>query len=142
MVAQWPARDDAPADELFRALAGVTAAPELDVENDPDQIAGIHSTSGTTAMPKSLISTHRAYWLNGQNSIDFIGLGPDDRTLEYRSFGWNSPQILSLMPLLQLGLTLFMARRFSRRRFFGWIKDNAITFSVGVPTVINMLIKS
>lgn len=140
MVARWPAPDDAPADELFAALAGVTAAPELDVENDPDQIAGIHSTSGTTAMPKSLLSTHRAYWLNGQNTIDFIGLTADDRTLEYRSFGWNSPQILSLMPLLQLGLTLYMARRFSRRRFFGWIGDNSITFSVGVPTVINMLL--
>ena len=33
-------------------------------------------------MPTSLISTHRAYWLNGQNSIDFIGLGNDDRTQE------------------------------------------------------------
>jgi len=140
MVAAWPARDGTPADELFTALAGVTAAPELDVENDADQIAGIHSTSGTTATPKSLISTHWAYWLNGLNSIDFIGLTADDRTLEYRSFGWNSPQILSLMPMLQLGLTMYMARRFSRSRFFGWIEDNAITFSVGVPTVVNMLL--
>ena len=140
MVGRWPAPEGAPADELFAALAGIAAAPELDVENDIEQMAGIHSTSGTTATPKSLISTHRAYWLNGQNSIDFIGLGADDRTLEYRSFGWNSTQILSYMPMLQLGLTLYMARRFSRRRFFDWIGDNAITFAVGVPTVVNMLL--
>ncbi len=140
MVARWPAGDDASADELFRALAGIAAAPELDIENDPEQIAAIHSTSGTTATPKSLISTHRAFWLNGQNSIDFIGLTADDRTLDYRSFSWNSPQILSLMPMLELGLSLHMARRFSRSRFFDWIKGHGITFAAGVPTVVNMLL--
>ena len=140
MVGRWPAAGDAPAGELFAALAGVPARPDLDVDNEPDQIAGIHSTSGTTATPKSLISTHRAYWLNGQSSIDFIGLTAEDRTLDYRSFGWNSPQILSLMPMLELGLTLHMARRFSRSRFIDWIKDHRITFAAGVPTVINMLL--
>ena len=140
MVAGWPAQGGAPGDELFAALAGISATPELDAENEADDLAAIHSTSGTTATPKSILSKHWAFWLNGFSSIDFIGLTADDKTLDYRSFGWNSPQILSLMPMLELGLTLHMARRFSRSRFFSWIKDHDITFAAGVPTVINMLL--
>ena len=32
----------------------------------------------------------------------FLGLTADDRTLEYRSFGWNSPQIVTLMPFVTM----------------------------------------
>ena len=64
----------------------------------------------------------------------------EDRLLEYRTFSWLSPQILALMPFLQTGLTLHMARRFSHGRFFDWIEDNRITVAIGVPTVINMLL--
>ena len=60
--------------------------------------------------------------------------------LEYRSFGWNSAQVLSLMPFLQKGLTLHIARRFSHSRLFEWIARYGITFAAGVPTVINMLL--
>lgn len=139
-VAHWPVAANAPAGELFTQLSRHDAEPELAVENGPDDLACIHTTSGTTSTPRSILSTHIAYWFNGLNSIDFIGLTSEDRTLDYRSFGWNSPQILSLMPMLELGLTLHMARRFSRSRFFDWIRENGITFAAGVPTVVNMLL--
>ena len=64
----------------------------------------------------------------------------DDRTLEYRSFGWNSAQVLSLMPFLEKGLTMHIAKRFSNSRFFDWIREYGITFAAGVPTVLNMLL--
>ena len=73
-----------------------------------------------------------AYWLNGLNTIDFLGLMADDRTLEYRSFGWNSAQVLSLMPWIVTGLSMFIAQRFSRSRFFDWIKTHELTFAAGV----------
>ena len=97
-------------------------------------------TSGTTAKPKIVIYDHAAYWLNGLDTLEFLGLTEDDRTLEYRSFGWNSAQVLSLLPFLQKGLTMHIAKRFSHSRFFDWIRDNGITFSAGVPTVLNMLL--
>ena len=76
----------------------------------------------------------------GFRTLDFLGLTEDDRTLEYRSFGWNSAQVLSLMPFLENGLTMHIAKRFSHSRFFEWIKKHGITFSAGVPTVLNMLL--
>ncbi len=129
-------------DPFFSKIASCPdgAGQNIPSENNPEDLACIFCTSGTSAKPKSVVYNHISYWLSGLSSIDMVGLTEDDRTLEYRSFGWNSAQILSFMPWLQLGLTMHIAKRFSRSRFFGWIRDHQITYSVGVPTVVNMLL--
>src|SRR5205085_7622273 len=108
--------------------------------NEAADIAAIFCTSGTTSRPKLVVYDHCAYWLVGLSSVDAVGLKADDRTLEYRSFGWNSAQVLSLMPFLQKGLTLHIARRFSHSRFFDWVRRHEITFAAGIPAVLNMLL--
>ena len=126
-------------DELFVALPHGDAAQLLE-RNEAADTACIFCTSGTTARPKIVIYNHAAYWMNGLDTLEFLGLTEDDRTLEYRSFGWNSAQVLSLLPFLQKGLTMHIARRFSHSRFFEWIQKYGITFSAGVPTVLNILL--
>jgi acyl-coenzyme A synthetase/AMP-(fatty) acid ligase len=126
-------------DEFFVALSRADAA-QLPERNHADDTACIFCTSGTTAKPKIVIYDHAAYWLNGLDTLEFLGLTENDRTLEYRSFGWNSAQVLSLLPFLQKGLTLHIAKRFSHSRFFEWVQQYGITFSAGVPTVLNMLL--
>jgi acyl-coenzyme A synthetase/AMP-(fatty) acid ligase len=128
-----------PQDELFVALPRGDAA-SLPERNNADDMACIFCTSGTTARPKIVIYNHAAYWMNGLDTLEFLGLTEHDRTLEYRSFGWNSAQVLTLMPFLQKGLTMHMAKRFSHSRFFEWIQKHGITFSAGVPTVLNILL--
>ncbi len=128
-----------PQDELFSDLPKGDAAA-LPERNNADDMACIFCTSGTTARPKIVIYNHAAYWMNGLDTLEFLGLTEDDRTLEYRSFGWNSAQVLTLMPFLQKGLTVHMAKRFSHSRFFEWVQQHGITFSAGVPTVLNMLL--
>lgn len=130
------------AQELFAILETLPegAGGTIESENGPEDLSCIFCTSGTTSKPKSVVYNHMSYWLSGLSTLDMLGLDENDKTLEYRSFGWNSAQILSLMPWLQTGLTMHMAKRFSRSRFFGWIRDNNITFSAGVPTVVNMLL--
>jgi acyl-CoA synthetase (AMP-forming)/AMP-acid ligase II len=129
-----------PQDAFFGSLPVGTATEDLPERNNPEDIACIFCTSGTTARPKIVVYDHAAYWLNGLSTLEFLGLSENDRTLEYRSFGWNSAQVLSLMPFLQIGPTMHIARRFSHSRFFEWIKTYGITFSAGVPTVLNMLL--
>ena len=126
--------------EYFRSAMGMQAPDGTDEKNAPEDVAGLVCTSGTTDRPKIVVYDQGCYWLQGLDSIDMLGLTENDRTLEYRSFGWNSAQILSLLPFLQLGPTLHIARRFSNSRFFDWIRDNQITFAAGVPTVLNMLL--
>ncbi len=131
---------DADGGEFFAQLAACPAEPEVESRNAAHDMSCIFCTSGTTAKPKCVIYDHMAYWLCGLNTIDMLGLTADDRTLEYRSFGWNSAQVLSLMPWIETGLTMFIARRFSHSRFFDWIKTHRITFAAGIPTVVNMLL--
>src|SRR3984893_7833260 len=126
-------------DEVFARLARADAA-DLPERNAPEDIACIFCTSGTTSRPKIVVYDHCAYWLNGLSTLEFLGLTEDDRTLEYRSFGWNSAPVLSLMPFLEKGLTMHIAKRFSHSRFFEWIRQYGITFAAGVPTVLNMLL--
>jgi acyl-coenzyme A synthetase/AMP-(fatty) acid ligase len=127
-------------DDLFRTMARGVDPATLPERNAAADIAGIFCTSGTTARPKIVVYDHCAYWLNGLSTLECLGLTAQDRTLEYRSFGWNSAQVLSLMPFLQQGLTMHIARRFSHSRFFEWIKRHDITFAAGVPTVLNILL--
>ncbi len=118
-----------------------------DVDNtDLPEYVGFHEqaaiccTSGSTGNPKLVVYDHAAYWLNGLAAIDFLALSSADRCLEYRSFSWYSAQILSLMPMLQTGLTLCLARQFSGRHFASWVERYSVTVSVGVPAVINILL--
>jgi acyl-coenzyme A synthetase/AMP-(fatty) acid ligase len=136
----WSASDTKdPQDELFAGLPHGDAAT-LPERNNADDTACTFCTSGTTARPKIVIYNHAAYWMNGLDTLEFLGLTENDRTLEYRSFGWNSAQVLTLLPFLQKGLTVHMAKRFSHSRFFEWVQKYGITFSAGVPTVLNMLL--
>jgi acyl-coenzyme A synthetase/AMP-(fatty) acid ligase len=133
-------KGDAGSDEVFRQVMATDPAPEVGSENGPDDVSCIFCTSGTTSRPKCVVYNYMAYWLNGLNTIDFLGLTAEDRTLEYRSFGWNSAQVLSLGPWIVTGLSMYIAKRFSRSRFFDWIRKHEITFAAGVPTVVNMLL--
>jgi acyl-coenzyme A synthetase/AMP-(fatty) acid ligase len=128
------------ADSLFPMVASNDPAAAPDIAATGEDLSAIFCTSGTTARPKLIVHKHTGLWRSGLSTIDFLGLTEHDKTLEYRSFGWNSAQILTLLPWLQTGLTLHIAKRFSHSKFFDWIKAHRITFSAGVPTVVNMLL--
>ena len=127
------------ADGIF-ASTSVDGLPPPGEEYGPSDEGCIFATSGTTDKPKCVVWDHLGLWLCGLSTIDFTGLGPDDRLLEYRTFSWLSPQIVTFMPFVSLGLSVYMASGFSRSRFFDWVRDHRITVAAGVPTVINMLL--
>ncbi len=126
--------------EYFSALKRGTNPRALPDRNEPEDWAAMVCTSGTTDRPKIVVYDHCSYWLMGLSTQECFQLDQNDRTLEYRSFGWNSAQVVSLLPFLQIGPTMHIAKRFSASRFLEWIRNYGITFSAGVPTVINILL--
>ncbi len=125
----------APADRAPHRLAALRGAgPQA------GDVAAACCTSGSTGRMKIVLHDHASYALNGRASAHLLDLREHDHLLDYRSFSWYSPQILSLMPFLQLGLTLHLARQFSASRFPEWIARHGITVAAGVPTVLNILL--
>src|SRR5262245_49292301 len=135
---RWNAANP-PADDLFARLRSVSDAPVLTRPARSDWSC-INYTSGTTDAPKGAIWTHEAYYAMCESPVDRLELGESDTILDYRHFSWSSPQILSVGPTMQTGATLVLARKFSQARLVDWLRDHRVTVSVGIPTVINMLL--
>jgi len=128
-----------PADDLFARLRGASDA-SIAARPARTDWSLINYTSGTTDAPKGAIWTHEAYYAMCESPVDRLELGESDTILDYRHFSWSSPQILSVGPTMQTGAALVLARKFSQARFFDWLRDHRVTVSVGIPTVINMLL--
>ncbi|MDP6427919.1 MAG: class I adenylate-forming enzyme family protein [Rhodospirillales bacterium] len=125
---------------FFAGLKGLPDDQALRPVNGDDDIASIFYTSGTTSKPKGIVCNFRDLCQNVEGTAAVFGIGEADRILDYRSFNWMSAQVLSGLSPLAGGATLLLARKFSRGRFFGWIRDHQATIAAGNPTVINMLI--
>ena len=106
----------------------------------PDDIAVIFYTSGTEAKPKGVMQAHSAVWPNYDATADCVELTGDDRVLDSRSYTWLSSQNMSLGGPLARGATVYMAKKFSRSRYFDWVRKYEITMGVAVPTILNMFL--
>lgn len=117
-------------------------APDEDIDEvcQPGDIAVIFYTSGTEAKPKGVLQTHNAVWHNFDATADCVELTENDRVLDCRSYTWLSAQNMSLGGPLARGATVYMAKHFSRSRYFDWVKRHRITMGVSVPTILNMFL--
>ena len=129
--------DDA---DFFAMLQGLPETPAGEPVCAEDDFSLIVHTSGTTDKPKGVIMTYASFFYSSEATADMIGVTSEDRILEYRPFSWGSAQSLALGAPIYTGATVVMARKFSRSRFFDWLRDYRVTIAVGVPAAINMLL--
>jgi acyl-coenzyme A synthetase/AMP-(fatty) acid ligase len=127
---------------LFETLGGFENGDDAPVaDHGPDDLCVLSFTSGTSAAPKGVMHRFGNYFWIADQTIDMWKLTDADCMLEFRSLSWASSHMLCLNPALRVGATVLLAARFSRSRFFGWLRDHAPTMVIGVPTVINMLLE-
>ena len=125
---------------FFGALERYPDTDDVDEVCGPDDIAVIFYTSGTEAKPKGVLQAHAAIWPNYDATADAVALGADDRVLDSRSYTWLSSQNMSLGGPLARGATVYMAKKFSRSRYFDWVRKYRINMGVAVPTILNMFL--
>ena len=84
------------------APAAAAAAPATECDRDyvESDDATISAPAATPDKPKLFLFDKLAPCSFGLGPIAQVGLTKNDRTLEYRSFGWTSAQAASLMPWL------------------------------------------
>lgn len=113
----------------------------LTAECQPDDIATIYYTSGTTGMPKGCMIDH-VYWMR---VIDVaLRLGPlneSDRTLCCMQFYYLDPALL-LLCNLHTGGSLVVMRRFSVSRFWKVVHDHGVTDMVTIASMPVLLLKA
>jgi acyl-coenzyme A synthetase/AMP-(fatty) acid ligase len=114
--------------------AGLTACDAGTSDN-----ACIFFTSGTSARPKGVVVDFKQLLDNVVPTAQALAMTQEDRLLDFRSYNWASAQILSALAPLAVGASVVMAGKFSRSRFFAWIREHRATITAGNPTTLNML---
>lgn len=123
---------------FFGAIEGYSDQDDIAEVCAPDDIAVIFYTSGTEAKPKGVMQAHSAVWPNYDATADCVELTEHDRVVDCRSYTWLSSQNMSLGGPLARGATVYMAKKFSRNRYFDWVRKYQANIGVAVPTILNM----
>ncbi|MDI3337302.1 class I adenylate-forming enzyme family protein [Defluviimonas aestuarii] len=59
------------------------------VMGDPDRLAYVVFTSGTSGSPRAVAHAHRAVWARGMMAEGWTGIGPDDRLMHAGALNWT-----------------------------------------------------
>jgi fatty-acyl-CoA synthase len=110
------------------------AVPEVEVDPETDVFTILY-TSGTMGKPKGVVLTHANLLTAAANTVDAIGLGPDDVvfgvTTIFHVFGLG-PGILGTATA---GATLVLQDQFMPAEALQLIERHRVTVHYGVPTV-------
>jgi len=110
---------------------------------DPETVALLHFTSGTTGTPKGAVHVHEAvvmHHLTGRLALD---LHPDDVFWCTADPGWVTGTSYGIIAPLTNGVTSIVDEAdFDVERWYGILRDHRVTVWYTAPTAIRMLMKA
>lgn len=125
----------------FRARVAA-AQPAATVATTEQSPAFMHFTSGTTGIPKGAVHAHGAvvsHLLTGQQVFKLV---PDDVYWCTADPGWITNTVYGLIVPLVNGCTALVDEaEFDPRRWYGVLKDEAVTVWYTTPTNIRMMMR-
>jgi len=107
---------------------------------DPESIACLLYTSGTTGKPKGVMIPHRQLFANGYNTAINWGLREDDIAPIFTPLYHAGGVAVFLIPLFLLGGTIVLHRGFDVAEVWETIERERCTIVLGVPTIWKMLL--
>jgi acetyl-CoA synthetase len=121
-----------------------TASEEFTIPaTDPQDLALLHFTSGTTGTPKGAMHVHEAVVAHHETARLALDFHPDDRFWCTADPGWVTGTSYGIIAPLTHGLTMIVDEAdFDAERWYGIIKDEGVTVWYTAPTAIRMLMKA
>jgi len=135
--------DDEPV-EGCRNLSGLLAAadPMQTVSMDPEEMALLHFTSGTTGKPKGAVHVHAAVLAHKLTGRWVFDLHPGDIYWCTADPGWVTGTSYGILAPLALGATLIIDEaEFNGLRWYQLLQDHRVQVWYTAPTAIRMLMK-
>jgi acetyl-CoA synthetase len=109
---------------------------------DPEDMALLHFTSGTTGKPKGAIHVHEAvvaHHITGKLALD---LHPDDLFWCTADPGWVTGTSYGIISPLTIGATMIVDEaEFDAERWYRTLQDQTVTVWYTAPTAIRMLMR-
>jgi acyl-CoA synthetase (AMP-forming)/AMP-acid ligase II/thioesterase domain-containing protein len=126
---------DATAPAGIFEIDGVSTDAPFEGRPDPDAVALLLHTSGTTARPKLVPLTHRQLAASAANVAETLGLRPVDRCLNVMPLFHIHGLVAALLASLRAGAAVACAPGFHQLHFFDWVEELAPTWYTAVPTM-------
>ncbi|MCI0701594.1 MAG: acetate--CoA ligase, partial [Planctomycetia bacterium] len=128
--------------DLYRRMA--QASDEYVMEpTDPQDIALLHFTSGTTGTPKGAVHVHEAVVAHHATGKLALDLHPDDVFWCTADPGWVTGTSYGIIAPLTNGVTSIVDEaEFDAERWYRTLQDHKITVWYTAPTAIRMLMKA
>jgi len=109
------------------------------VRRDPHLLAGIYYTGGTTGRPKGVMLSEMALWSSCMSSIHDLGLDQTTRCLHAAPIFHIAGGSQAIAMTIVAGCHVCV-KAFEPRRVLACIRDEQITSTLLVPTMIRMLL--
>ena len=132
-----------PQDTVSYADLMASGDPATPVEPmDPEDMALLHFTSGTTGTPKGAIHVHQAALHHYVSALYALDLHPDDTFWCTADPGWVTGTSYGIIAPLLHGVTNVVDERdFDADRWYGIIERERVSVWYTAPTAIRMLMK-
>jgi acyl-coenzyme A synthetase/AMP-(fatty) acid ligase len=117
--------------------------PEQPVLGDPDKLAYMIYTSGTSGKPRAVMHAHRAVWARRMMWDGWYDLRPDDRMLHAGAFNWTYTLGTGLMDPWAMGATAMIYTGRPDRSVWGsLVADNQVSIFAAAPGVYRQIVEA
>lgn len=102
---------------------------------EPDDVALVLHTSGTTSRPKIVPLSHRNICASAGNICRTLQLSADDRCLNVMPLFHIHGLMAAVLSTMRVGASVFCTPGFNALKFFAWLEEAEPTWYTAVPTM-------